>query len=134
MGGRTLPPDALGTRTCLSRCRANMAHIRQSGPDSGLAFQVPILETCWVVPCSLGSGVAGSAPTKYAVLLLSSLFLPSLELSDTKVYEPSIRALLGSDPHFCGEVLLKLGAVPIGAVHCQPASFGSIQSPHKRPL
>jgi len=25
------------------RCRANMAHVRQSGPDSGLGFQVNFL-------------------------------------------------------------------------------------------
>jgi len=32
----------------------------------------------------------------------SSLLLSSLELSDTKVYEPSIRARLGTAAHFCG--------------------------------
>ena len=31
----------------------------------------------------------------------SSLLLSSLELSDTKVYEPQIRALLGTASHFC---------------------------------
>jgi len=31
----------------------------------------------------------------------SSLFLSSLELSDTKVKEPEIRALLGTASHFC---------------------------------
>ena len=31
----------------------------------------------------------------------SSLSLSSLELSDAKVYEPSIRALLGTASHFC---------------------------------
>jgi len=39
---------------------------------------------------------------------LSSLLLPSLELSDTKVYEPSIRARLGTASHFCLVVVLKL--------------------------
>ena len=38
------------------RCRANMAHIRQSRPDSGLGFQVDVLEPFHVVPSSLGSG------------------------------------------------------------------------------
>ena len=38
------------------RCRANMAHIRQSRPDSGLGFQVKILTPFHVVPSSLGSG------------------------------------------------------------------------------
>jgi len=27
------------------RCRVNMAHIRQKGPDSGLGFQVKMLKT-----------------------------------------------------------------------------------------
>jgi len=31
----------------------------------------------------------------------SSLLLSRLELSDTKVYEPQIRALLGTAAHFC---------------------------------
>ena len=38
------------------RCRANMAHVRQSGPDSGLGIEVKVLDTVCVVACSLGSG------------------------------------------------------------------------------
>ena len=38
----------------------------------------------------------------------SSLLLSSLELSDTQVYEPQIRALLGTASHFCKVVVLKL--------------------------
>jgi len=38
----------------------------------------------------------------------SSLLLSSLELSDTKVYAPQIRALLGTAAHFCEVVVLKL--------------------------
>jgi hypothetical protein len=33
---------------------ANLAHIRQSRPDSGLGFQVKVLQTFQVVPSSLG--------------------------------------------------------------------------------
>ena len=47
-------------------------------------------------------------------LLLSSLLLSSLELSDTQVYGPQIRALLGTASHFCEVVVLKLRTVPIG--------------------
>ena len=36
--------------------RANVAHIRQSRPDSGLGFQVQVLETYERVPSSLGKG------------------------------------------------------------------------------
>jgi len=42
----------------------------------------------------------------------SALLLSSLELSDTKVYEPSIRALLGTASHFCEVVVLELRTVP----------------------
>ena len=38
----------------------------------------------------------------------SSLLLSSLELSGTKVYEPSIRARLGTAAHFCEVDVLKL--------------------------
>jgi len=38
-----------------ARCRANVAHVRQSRPDPGLDFQVNVLETCCGVPSSLGS-------------------------------------------------------------------------------
>ena len=43
-------------RTRQLRCPANMAHIRQSRPDSGLGFQVKVLKTLKVVPSLLGSG------------------------------------------------------------------------------
>ena len=43
----------------------------------------------------------------------SSGSLSSLELSDTKVYAPEIRARLGTSAHFCEEVVLKLGAFGI---------------------
>ena len=42
-------------------CRANVAHTRQSGPDSGLSFKVKVLKTFQVVPSSLGSGIVNSA-------------------------------------------------------------------------
>ena len=40
----------------------------------------------------------------------SSLLLPSLELSDTRVYEPYIRARLGTAAHLFEVVVLKLRA------------------------
>ena len=39
-----------------SRCRANMTHIRQPMPNSGLGFQGKILETFQVAPVLLGRG------------------------------------------------------------------------------
>ena len=44
----------------------------------------------------------------------SSSLLSSLELSDTTIYEPEIRALLGTASHFCEVVVLKLRTVPFG--------------------
>jgi len=41
----------------------------------------------------------------------SSLLLSSLELSDVKVYEPQIRALLGTASHFCEVVGRTIGVV-----------------------
>ena len=48
-------------------------------------------------------------------LLLSSLLLSSLELSDTKVYGPQIRARLGTASRFCEVAVLKPRTVPNGA-------------------
>ena len=42
----------------------------------------------------------------------SSLLLSSLELSDTTIYEPYMRALLGTASHFCEVVVLKLRTAP----------------------
>ena len=44
------------------RCLANMAHIRQSRPESGLGFQVNVLQLLQVVPSSLGSGCSDAWP------------------------------------------------------------------------
>jgi len=38
------------------RCRANMALVRHSRPDSGLGFQTEVLQSMPVAPSSLGSG------------------------------------------------------------------------------
>ena len=41
---------------CPTRCRANMAHMRQSRPYSGLGFQVKLLKPFQVVPVLLRGG------------------------------------------------------------------------------
>jgi len=46
--------------------------------------------------------------------LLSSWLLSSLELSDSQVYVPEIRALLGAASHFFEEAFLTLRTVPVG--------------------
>ena len=47
----------------VGRLRANVAHIRQTRPDSGLDFQVEVLEHFQVVPSWLGNG-RSSAPIR----------------------------------------------------------------------
>ena len=66
-------------------------------------------------------GPGPSLPTEAALDHASSspLFPSSLELSDTHVYAPYIRALLGVAPHFCEEVLDHAVANPL---------FGVLQS------
>ena len=44
----------------------------------------------------------------HTVLLSSFPLLSSLELTDTKVHEPQIRALPGTASHFCKGVVLRL--------------------------
>ena len=83
-----------------------MAHIGQSRLDSGFGFLSKLLHTFQLIPSSLGSGRAHAS---YFSLLLSSL-----KLSDTKVYEPDIRARLGTAAHSCKVVVLKFRTVPIG--------------------
>ena len=54
VAAETMNLDAFG-----DPCRANVAHVRQSRPDSGLGFQVNVLKITRVVPSSLGSGFGG---------------------------------------------------------------------------
>ena len=73
-----------------------------------------------------GSSASNDATASFprSVFSLSSFLLSSLELSDTNVYEPSIRALLGTATHFCAVVVFEsrrvLNTQP-EAVNPQPA-------------
>jgi len=51
----SMPPQLTGPPSF--RCRANMAHVRQSRPDSGLGFQAKVLKIFSSVPSSFGPGV-----------------------------------------------------------------------------
>ena len=57
------------------------------------------------------------------VLFFFSLLLPSLELSDAKVFEPQIRALLGTASHFCEVVVRPSGCEPLIS-HFSPSNVG----------
>ena len=63
--------------------------------------------------------VSRTFPRKELFLLLLVYFFfffitrkTRVELSDTQVYEPETRALLGTDSHFCEVVVLKLRTAP----------------------
>ena len=61
----------------------------------------------------------------------SSLLLSSLELSDTKVYEPYIRALLGTASHFCeGGVPQVTGSVQVMSLVTQTVLSSGQSVPH----
>ena len=65
--GFARPPAQLTNRSfSWCRCRANVAHVRQSGPDSGLGLQAKPLKTFEGVPFSLGIGspCAGYPPPR----------------------------------------------------------------------
>ena len=58
--------------------------------------------------------VVRRTPNPETFFLLSFFFNTlSLELSDTKVYEPEIRALLGSASHLCEAIVLKRTRIPL---------------------
>jgi len=60
-------------------------------------------DKCECANCECANGSEGRRHASSSSLLLSSL-----ELSDTKVYEPEIRTLLGTAAHFC-KVVAMLG-------------------------
>ena len=70
--------DCMGLRAEPYRCRANMAHVKQSMPDHGLACQVKVLTTFRGVSSSLESSDATvphqcmAAEEKVSSFLLSS--------------------------------------------------------------
>ena len=78
-------------------------------------------------PVDFGEQQNRSTPSSSSALLLSSL-----ELSDTQVYEPEMRALLGTASHFCEVVVLKLRTVPIGIALSQRMLHTTPFSPRKR--
>ena len=59
-----------------------------------------LLEDIKVCPMNLAASIlTRELPESIARMFFFSLLLSSLELSDTKVYEPYIRALLGTGTH-----------------------------------
>ena len=58
-----------------------------------------------------GNPLAVAGP-RAALVFPPSLLISSLELSDTKVYQPEIRALLETNSHFCEVIVFELRTLP----------------------
>ena len=88
---------------------AQQARLRPRRPSPGFIYLIRVLLFgVW------RGGLRDSAMPAGLHFFSSSLLLSSLELSDTNVYEPYIRARLGTAAHFCEGVVLNLRTVPIG--------------------
>jgi len=88
-----------------------------------LPYKTPKSQFCSVRPCGLvWTGTLRDSlhsPQKATGYVLprytssSSLLLSNLKLSDTKVYEPQVRALLETASHFCPDVRARRDQFPI---------------------
>ena len=58
----------------------------------------------------------------------------SLELSDTRVYEPQTRARLATTAHFCVVVVLKLGSVHVLSTLAWQGGAGNVADHPHPPL
>ena len=86
------------------------------GPRRGLFLMSEVPH----VGCRFGGRCARCGPSSSSVSLLSSL-----ELSDSKVCEPSIRALPGTAAHFCKVVVLNYPWMPpLGAIGADGSKDG----------
>ena len=90
-----------GVREGVARGGAGVRRGSVSGTGEGVPSPVP-------EDSIAADGGSGNPPNPFFSLLF--LFLSR----DTQHFEPQIRALLGSAPHFCGVVVLELRTVPIG--------------------
>ena len=84
--------------------------------DSGPILKLTRLEDEIMHDAALNEAIAEALPAHYNFEVFSSSLLHSSpELSDKKVYEPQIQALLGTASHFCQVVVLNLGTGSGGA-------------------
>ena len=75
-----------------------------------------------------------SGPSTRPIHSSSSLLLSSLELSDTPIFEPSVRALLGTASHFCevvGKTLLQAMVWVVRGVQRSPKRAPFQRSPKR---
>ena len=99
-------PDKLHVRPILTRESATVANSPPSGIKPSFSMAL-ICTTRRRIPLSASTN-QGSEKGEWVLILglvvrsfFSSSLLSSLELNDTRVYEPQIRALLDPASHFC---------------------------------
>ena len=68
------------------------------------------------------------------LVLLLSLLLSSLELSDTNVHEPQMQALLGTASYFCEVVVLRSRTLPSATGTIQRQFVLGLPTPESRNL
>jgi len=131
-GDRYLPTGEGRIRSTYERQRDPPREVRSYAGIGTYLRATPKERRARILRDAPGPGASASPePTPeaaFAVLTISSisssLLLSSLELSDTNVYEPQIRARLGTAAPFCEVVVLKLRNVP---------ASGAVPSPEPSP-
>jgi len=106
--GKALPLLCTSGGTTVVRGRANMAHIRQSRPESGLGFQVTAIETIWLFPLRLAavqSHRLSRQPPPWEVAR-------TCRTGHTVEYDPFIKSQLASTQLTLGPYLLKNSSRP----------------------
>ena len=100
------------------RCRANISHVRQAKPDSGLKFQVKVLQTFSVVLFSAKRLVPESLactckPDLTKVILLESGPLDVVHCQDQLSAEHSHIVSTRTSQLLCGTMLLLFSSLPL---------------------
>ena len=106
-------PSAPGPRSAMVQIHFSIVMIRWTGL-APWEFEFPFQG---ILTSTFHLSITSRASPQIPYFFSSSLLLSSLELSDTKVYEPYIRALLGTAAHICKVVDLKLRTVHIPHDH-----------------
>ena len=119
--GVSTPTGALqAAATPVSGRRAGSGRRGHASPSGVVGWRAPKSPGLARVPLSPGDSSCGGVrkpPNPFSFFLFTLVTGPrrslSLKLSDTRVYEPQIRARLGTTAHFCEVAVLKLRAVPV---------------------
>ena len=109
------------------RCRANMAHIRQSRPDSGRGFQVKVLKTVEVFPTQQRAVLPPGAmpPTPALSLSLSHSHTLCLSLMHWGVRTRDQDGGGGHDVGFVMRLVHRRNFIPCPMLHRKTSSMKS---------